>query len=134
MCPIGETQVSLFARKDENIVIHEAKDLENYRIGVVRQDLGHQLMRDAIPEKDLDIASSSEANLRKLKEGRVDLFAYDLRASRFVLNKIGLNPDDYEPVFTLKRMPLCIAFNKDADDEIVLAFQQALDEILAERQ
>ena len=133
VCPVGCNTVGIIARKRDRVVIEKPEDYEKYRIGVVREDIGHQLMRKLIPEQDLDITNSSESNLLKLKEGRIDMFPYDVAVADYVLAKLGLVPSDYEVVSVLDQSPLCIAFNKDTDDAIIEAFQEALDEIIKER-
>lgn len=133
VCPVGFNIVGVIARKRDRVVIKEPEDFERYRIGVVREDIGHQLMRKLIPEKDLDIVNSSESNLRKLQEGRIDMFVYDVQVAGFVLTRLGLDADKFETIYVLEKSPLCIAFNKDVDDAFVQKFQNALDIILKER-
>lgn len=133
VCPVGVAKIGVIARKRDRVVIKKSEDFERYRIGVVREDIGHQLMRKLVPEKDLDIVNSSEINLLKLKEGRIDMFVYDVQVAAFVLTRLGLDADSFETVYVLEKSPLCIAFNKNIDDAIIQVFQNALDEILKER-
>jgi len=132
ICPIGCLQVGLLARVDQNVQIDSPADLKRYQIGVVREDIAHQLLRDIIPEKDLDIASSSEVNLHKLKQGRIDLFAYDVNVATYLLNRVGLDPADYQTAYVLKEAPLCVAFNKETDDGLVDAFRGQLSKFLGQ--
>jgi len=132
VCPIGRIKIGLIAAKADHIVIDSPKDLEKYRIGVVREDIGHQLIRKIAPTRNLDVAHSSELNMRKLQNGRIDLFAYDVGVIQFLLPMLNLDPASYETVFVLDEQDLCIGFNKDAKDELVTAFQWALDAVNAE--
>lgn len=133
VCPVGSARIGVIGRRSDRVVIREPEDFERYRIGVVREDVGHQLMRKLVPEKDLDIVNSSEANMLKLKEGRIDLFVYDVQVADFILTRLGLDPNEFETVYTLEESPLCIAFNKDADLDLVRRFQDTLDALLEER-
>ncbi len=133
VCPVDCCTIGVIARKREHVVIKKPEDFEKYRIGVVREDIGHQMMKKLVEEKDLDIANSSESNLRKLKEGRIDLFVYDVRVIDHILSRLELDPEMYEIVYEIDSLSLCIAFNKDADDTLVQAFQEALDQILKEK-
>ncbi|WP_187170427.1 substrate-binding periplasmic protein [Salidesulfovibrio onnuriiensis] len=132
-CPVGRVRIGLIAPKAKHIVIRCPEDLRRYRIGVVREDIGHQLMRKIISDRDMDIANSSEQNMRKLLTGRIDLFSYDLNVARDVLRRLGLDPDQFETVYVLEEQDLCIGFHMDADDELVRAFQRTLDEINREK-
>jgi len=132
ICPIGCLQIGLLARVDQNVRIDSPADLQRYHIGVVREDIAHQLLREIMPEKDLDIASSSEVNLHKLKQGRIDLFAYDVNVATYLLNRIGLDPADYQTAYVLKEAPLCLAFNKETEDDLVDAFRDQLSKFLGQ--
>ncbi|WP_247648399.1 ABC transporter substrate-binding protein [Pseudodesulfovibrio sp. zrk46] len=133
VCPIGCAQIGVLARKDDGIVLKSLVDFQKYRIGVVREDIGHQLIRGFVPERYLDIANSSESNWKKLQDGRIDLFVYDAKVAAYALKYLGFDPDKYEVVYSLKKYPLCIAFNKNADETIVNAFQKELDALIQER-
>lgn len=128
--PIGHLTIGVIAQKRDKVVIKEPADFEKYRIGVVREDIGHQLMRQLIPEKDLDIVNSSDSNLRKLKERRIDLFIYDINVAWDVLRRLGMDPEKYEVVYVLEKMPLCMALNRNAAPSLVEELQRALDMVL----
>lgn len=127
VCPVGHGQLALIGNKD--LMIKVTDDLKNYRIGVIREDLGHQLTRQLLPQQKLDIANSAESNLRKLFNGRIDLFAYEINAFNMAVRNHGLNPTTFKPHYILRTLPLCIGFNKHADQELVDSFQKALDDI-----
>lgn len=131
--PIRCSSIGVIAHKRDRVTIETPSDFEKYRIGVVREDIGHQMMRQIIPEKDLDIANSSTSNLRKLKEGRIDMFIYDLEVASFVLQRLELNPQDFEVVYVLGEWGYGVAFNKNVDDELINTFQTALDEVMKTR-
>lgn len=133
VCPIACARIGVIARKEDRIRIRSLKDLEEYRIGVVREDVGHQLLEKVVDEKSFDISNSSEANLLKLKEGRIDVFIYDVNVVHFMLEKLGLQADHYETIYVLGELPFCIAFNKDSDEELVESFRNALECLLEEQ-
>jgi ABC-type amino acid transport substrate-binding protein len=128
VCPVGHGQLALIGQK--RLKIRTVDDLKHYKIGVIREDLGHQLTRQLLPNQKLDIANSSESNLRKLFDGRIDLFAYEINAFNIAVHNHGINPNTFKPHYILQTLPLCIGFNKNADPELVNSFQEALDAIL----
>lgn len=132
ICPLACAKVGIIARKRDEIVIESLDDLSGYRLGVVRQDVGHQLIRNHISDKELDIANSSEANLLKLQAGRIHMFVYDLNVVDSVLHKIGQNPNDFETVHVLGEMPFCIAFNRDTNEALLKQFRQAFEQVIQE--
>ncbi len=134
VCPVGSTRIGLLGLRERNITIRSGDDLPQYRIGTVREDIGHELIKKIVPGKSLDIANSSVLNIRKLQSGRIDLFAYDFNVAYILLRRLQLDPADYEEVYVLEELPLCIGFNKEADDELVAAFQWELDAVNAEEE
>ncbi|WP_147822366.1 substrate-binding periplasmic protein [Salidesulfovibrio onnuriiensis] len=126
-CPLGTCRISLIAAKKRAITITSIEDLEHYRIGVVREGIGHQLVSALVPDLPLDITSTPELNVRKLHAGRLDLFAFDYNVASHVMRTLEIDPAEYEEVFTLDEQKLCIGFNKEADPALVNDFQRELD-------
>lgn len=132
--PVGHAQIGIVARKEKGIKIDSLDGLKNYKIGVVREDVGHQLLRKMSPDLHLELTNSAESNLRKLKEKRIDLFVYDINVVSHVLLKSHLNPDDFETVFILKEVPFYIGFNLNTDPKLFNDFQKAFQEMQDEVQ
>lgn len=131
--PIMPLRVVVLAKKGGNVSITSAADLGKYTYGVVRDDVGMQLLQGAgVPEANLDITSDNEANAKKLEAGRVDAWAFIETAAMATIKETGLDPANYEVAYVLKELPLCYAFNKNTADAKVDAFQKALDAVKAE--
>lgn len=128
--PIGCARIGIIGRKCDEIKIRELNDLKDYSVGVVRDDVGHQLIRKELPWFKMDVANSSEANLFKLRSGRVDLFVYDLNAVDYMLRKLSLLPGEFETVYVLLETPFSIGFNLDTDEKVLRKFQKAFDEVV----
>ena len=127
--PLSRARNVLLARKDRHIQIHTAQDLLRFQIGAVRDDAGGQLVEKklGIPRERLDISSDAIFNIRKLKLGRIDLFAYDENVAHWLIRKEGLNPADFETVYVLEEGLHYIAFNKETDPTLIRDIQRALD-------
>lgn len=131
--PISTARNVLIARKDRHISLKSVAEARKYKIGVVRQDAGEQLVVKAgIALETLDRTSEALANIRKLDKGRIDLFAYDEAVTHWLMQKNGINPNDFETVAVTKKGYHFFAFHKNTPDELIRKFQQALEQLKKE--
>lgn len=134
--PIAATSISLLARKDKKIKISSVQDLSKYKIGVVRDDVGEQLLLKAgVNVANLDQIGGVNVlaqSIKKLNKGRFDLLAYDDEVAFWIIKKQGFDPDSYETVYTLKKGQLYYACNKKVSQLLIQKLQQALDELKEE--
>lgn len=128
--PVIPTKISLMAKKSKKIKLKNTEDANNYRIGVIRDDIGEQLLINSnVKELSLKRAPTPLSNVKKLAADRVDLVAYEENTAKWIMKKEGLNLADYETVHVLKEGQLYIAFNRATDDKTIVTCQKALDEI-----
>jgi len=128
--PITTITTGLIARKDRNIRIDTIEDVQKYSIGTIRDGAPEQLVLKAgIPETSLDRISNPELNIKKLKSGRIDMFAFSVPTTKYLMIKLGLDPDNYEVVYILKEVELYYAFNTTTDDTIIEHMNTALREL-----
>ena len=129
--PISSTTISIIARKDRNVKIDSEKDIAKYKIGVVRKDIGEQLMINAgIPLKKLDRIGGINVtiqSIRKLNIGRIDAWSYEENVAKWEIKANGFNPNDYEIVYKLKEGKLYYAFHKDTSNSLIQKLQNTLD-------
>ncbi len=131
--PITKTTIGIIAPKKNHIVIKNLADLNQYRVGTVLKDIGEQiLLASGVNEKQLHSISGKNAidlSFKKMKNNRIDMFAYELNAASYEAKAKGHNLDDFEAIYTLKEGELYYAFNKNTDDEIIIQWQNALDAV-----
>jgi polar amino acid transport system substrate-binding protein len=134
--PITTTTIGLIALKERGIKISSLDDLKNYKVGVVRSDIGERLLVNAgisLQELDqiggLDVTSTS---ITKLTNGRIDMWSYETNVALWEIKAEGLNADDYEIVHVLKEGELFFAFHKDTPEELLQQLQSALDTMKAD--
>ncbi len=128
--PITDLTIGLIALKKNNIQLQSLEDVKKYRVGTIRDGAPEQLVLKAgIEEKDLDRIASPDSNIKKLQAGRIDLFAFSVPSTRYLMIKLGIDPDNYESVFTLKHADLYYAFHKDTDDQLIQALNTTLQEL-----
>lgn len=130
--PVSATKIALIAKKGAGVSIASAADLGKYKYGVIRDDVGQQLLEEAgVGKGNMDITSKNETNIKKLDKGRVDAWAYEESSAKFQIKQSGLNPGDFETVYILKEATLQFAFNPGVSDATIAEFQKALDAVKA---
>lgn len=128
--PIAPTVVALIARRDRNIQINSIDEMKKYKIGVVRDDIGEQLLVKAgLSRASLEQVTDAKANILKLSKGRIDLFSYEESVTKWSLKASGLNPSEYETVYVLEQGEVYYALNKNTPESLIQKLQKALDEI-----
>lgn len=133
--PIMPARNVLMAKKSRRIKLNAIDDLNkmNYKVGVVREDIGSQLLLDAGVNKDKTFQANSGVSVAKmLHAGRVDLWAYGAPVILWNLKELGYATSDYEEVFTLSAsQQYYFALHKSTDDKVVAQLQAALDQLKA---
>ncbi|NNG02076.1 MAG: transporter substrate-binding domain-containing protein [Desulfobacteraceae bacterium] len=131
--PLSSTTVALTAMKSKNIKITSLADVNNYKVGVVRADIGEQLLLNGgVNAENLDATAKTLINIKKLQAGRIDMISYEENVTKWEIKNNGFNPDEFETVYILKEGELFYAFHKSTPDEIVRQFQKALDDLKAD--
>jgi polar amino acid transport system substrate-binding protein len=128
--PITDLTIGLIALKKNNIQLRSLEDAKKYTIGTIRDGAPEQLvLKGGLMENDLDRIASPESNIKKLQAGRIDLFAFSVPSTRYLMITLGIDPDNYESVYTLKQAELYYAFHKDTDDQVIQALNTTLQEL-----
>ncbi|USD31319.1 MULTISPECIES: substrate-binding periplasmic protein [Vibrio] len=128
--PLSTTRIVVMAKKSRNISIENAMDFAQYRIGVIRDDVGEQLMLElGVPRDSMQENSVAETLAKQLAKGRIDLWAYEENVAKWWLKKIGQDTDDYEPVFVLSEGELYYAFNLAVDEKLTEKLQRGIDQM-----
>ncbi|MEA3545177.1 MAG: ABC transporter substrate-binding protein [Thermodesulfobacteriota bacterium] len=125
---IDENLTELIARKDSNITIQTIADLHKYKIGVVINDVGEQLLlAKGVPKSNLQRVVNRDQVQHLLNSGRVDLSPDSYIGFINFYKTAGYDPNDYESVYVLNRGQISYAFNKNTPDQIIQSLQHALD-------
>ncbi|HYD62371.1 MAG TPA: transporter substrate-binding domain-containing protein [Noviherbaspirillum sp.] len=133
--PIMPSRIVLVAKKAREIRLRSIEDLNHasYKIGVVREDIGGQLLANAGVGKERTVQANSGVSVAKmLHAGRVDMWAYGAPVIMWNLKELGYPTNAYEEVFTLtESQQYYYAVNKDTDDRLVGKLQAALEQVKA---
>jgi len=127
--PIFEIELNLYALKKRNIKIKSLEDVKKYRIGTQRDDVVESLLvkKTGMNVTDFERVAASISNVKKLHAGRIDLLPQSKETTIIKCREAGIDPDEFEAVYTLDKKSNYYAFHKDTSDEIISRFQAAFD-------
>lgn len=129
--PLAPTKVGVLALKSKGLKINSVADLADLKAGVVRDDIGDELAQQA-GIKQIERVPSNDQNIKKLNEGRIDIWVFEESVAKWQIQSLGFNADDYESVWTLSESDLYYAFHKDTDDALIASIQKTLDDMKAD--
>ncbi|WP_448549387.1 substrate-binding periplasmic protein [Thalassotalea fusca] len=133
-CPIMPAEQGYLYRLAQNpYYLASLQDIRQYRIGVMREDLSHQFLRDNgfIERVNLDLSADEDINIKKLFNGRVDFVVQSPSAIKFRLNALGLSPDVVVAERELmpgNKQQHCMALNIDSDPALVKHLQATFEQ------
>ncbi|MBF4343739.1 amino acid ABC transporter substrate-binding protein, partial [Vibrio anguillarum] len=95
--PIDDIKVSVIARKGSNIKLGEPLEITSYKIGVIKDDVGEQmLLQYGVPRDSMQEATDVTMLAEQLVKKRIDLIAYDERSAHWWIKQAGYAPDQFE--------------------------------------
>ncbi|MEZ8101868.1 substrate-binding periplasmic protein [Vibrio bivalvicida] len=128
--PISKTRIVVLAKKSRNITVSQPMALAQYRIGVIRDDVGEQLLLElGVPRDSMVESSVPETLANQFVKDRIDLWAYEENVAKWWLKRGGYNTDEYEAVYVLSEGDLYFAFNLETNSDLVQQLQQGIDSI-----
>ena len=128
--PITPNHIVLFARKQDAIILNNIKSLKKYKIGVVRDDVGEQLLLSSGVDKTyLKRVNSATVLINMLDLGHINLFAYDEDVIRRLIKEAGLSVDKFEVVYTLTQGQLYFAFSLGTEQSLIDKLQTGVDRV-----
>ncbi|ELP5727161.1 ABC transporter substrate-binding protein [Vibrio vulnificus] len=132
--PIADIKAVVMARVDSDIVINDPIDMANYRIGVIRDDVGEQMLLElGVPREAMQEANYVTQLAEQLMKKRIDLLAYDESAALWFTSQAGLDPKLFKTVYILKEGELYFAFNKNVPKKLVDQLQKGIDALKKEK-
>jgi polar amino acid transport system substrate-binding protein len=131
--PILPSRVSLIAKKSRNLKINSARDMDQLKIGVVREDIGeHQLRELNVKRGAIKQSNHSYNIIQKLDKDRLDCIAYAKDVTFYIMKKYKIDPGNYEEVYLFQEGELYYAFHKETKDSILQPLQEALNSLKAD--
>ncbi|NMB78489.1 MAG: transporter substrate-binding domain-containing protein [Methanomicrobiales archaeon] len=95
-------------------------------IGVVKEDARHQFLKQN-SVTNIVTCDTDAACLRLLLDNKIDLWFGSSVNAPSVAAKDGVNPLSFTKVYTVRTVPMYIAFSNDTPDSVISEWQGALD-------
>ncbi|WFB50465.1 substrate-binding periplasmic protein [Vibrio coralliilyticus] len=126
--PIADIKIVVLARKDADITIEKPMDMANYRIGVIRDDIGEQtLLAMGLPRNSMQEANYVTTLAEQLMKKRIDLLVYAHRAAIWWSKQAEVDPSLFESVYVVREGLIYYAFNVDVKPEVLAKLQKGVD-------
>ncbi|MGL4223656.1 MAG: substrate-binding periplasmic protein [Vibrio sp.] len=126
--PIADIKVAVLARKSSQIKVNDPMELGQYRIGVLRDDIGEQqLLQLGVPRESMVEGTSVSALAEQLLKKRIDLLAYDERTAFWWMSQKNYPLEEFETVYILMQGSLYYAFNKNIEQSVLDDLQKGIE-------
>jgi polar amino acid transport system substrate-binding protein len=127
--PLATVRSSFYAPKEATIVVRDIDDArELRRIGVRRADARETYLQK-LGLINLESTNSNQSNLKKLLDGRIDLWATSNIEARGVTEQLGIAPDAIKHIYTFQQVNLYVAISKQTPMEVAHTWQRTLDQM-----
>ncbi|OMH25655.1 ABC transporter substrate-binding protein [Motiliproteus sp. MSK22-1] len=128
--PVVENKIVILSRKQDRLQIASDPDLKGLIIGVVREDIGEQIIIEKGVDRSSIVASNLASNLvQLLNRKRVDAIAYSYDVAVWNMLKLGIDPREFEISYLLLGGEMGFAFHKNTNPILLQRFQKALDDL-----
>ncbi len=127
--PIGFADEWFYAKRGSDIKISSLDDARKVKSIAVYKDDSNQLFLLEKGFTNLDVSENDVQCIKKLMDGKVDLWLGPAQGFTFLAYEAGVNPAEIEPVSYVRRADWYIAFNRQTPDATIQAWQKALDDM-----
>ncbi|MBT3879834.1 MAG: transporter substrate-binding domain-containing protein [Candidatus Scalindua sp.] len=129
--PLVPNNTVFFAKKGSGISISSMDDARKVKsIGVYKDDFGELLLKKK-GFNNLNSELDNKLNVKKLAEGKIDLWIINELTGKHMARKVGLE-DKIEKVYAVQKDYMYIAFSKSTPDTVIKEWQNVLDTIKAD--
>ena len=129
---IMKMQYHLYKLKDRNVVVKNLEDARNFTIGVMRDDVRHQYLKEKGFTR-LVVSAQSVDNFRKLLSGQVDIVPLPDDDAASLCKETNVSCETLQKIYTLDEMStgLYMAYSNSTPDAVVQRTKDAFEKIRA---
>lgn len=132
--PYYTHELSLISKNNRPLAIPTLGYAKQFSIGVVRQDMGHQMLKTlGFQASRLDLSSDIEQLHKKFIKNRFDLICYVKNAYFKYLDHLDTDPTSFKAVYQISMMRSGFGFSRQIPLSLIQKFQTALDELKADQ-
>ncbi len=125
--PLMDISHTFYKRRGSPIELDSVDDARSVdRIATYRDDIREQYLKER-GFTNLDSSPKQISGARKLLEGRVDLWFDSNLSAPQVVEQLGHDPAELEPVLAVHSNSLYIAISNETDDTVVARWQRTLE-------
>ena len=125
--PIGFADEWFYAKRGSDLKISSLDDARKVKSIAVYKDDSNQLFLIEKGFTNLDVNENDVQCIKKLMDGKVDLWLGPSEGFPFLAYQAGVNPAEIEPLSYVRRTDWYLAFNRLTPDTTIEAWQKALD-------
>ncbi|MDV7338922.1 transporter substrate-binding domain-containing protein [Terasakiella sp. A23] len=130
--PYLTVNLGVIAKKKKKFKFSSIDDLKAYKIATIENTAPEQALRKmGMPLANLKRDLFPQKNIYQIHNDHVDLLAYPLQATSYLMKQNNIDGRDYEEVFPLRQIDLYFAFSKDFDETEIQTYQKALEQVMA---
>ena len=127
--PLAEVQNAFYVVRNSNVSIQTIDDARSVEsIGIRRADVRETYL-NSIGFTNLERTNSNQSNLRKLIDGRIQLWATSDIEVRGVPEQCGIDPSAIRHAYTFNKLRLYIVISKPTPVAVVRKWQNTLNEM-----
>ncbi len=127
--PIGTADNWFYCKQGADIKIGSLDEAKKVKSIAVYQDDSNEIFLQSEGFTNLDVSQDPAECIKKLVDGKVDLWLGPSEGLQFIAYGAGINPAEIQPVKFVRRLDWYIAFNKETPDSTIQAWQKALDDL-----
>ncbi len=127
---IAPFDVYVYSAKND-LKIENLKDLKNFKIGAVKDDIRAQFLVDKGLKSNIEYAENDKKNVLKLISSRIDIMLNDKISMNYRLKNLGVSPGIVKKYIKVENLSrgLYMAFSNETPDKIVQKCRNALENL-----
>ena len=128
--PVAPLTIALSTFKDSDIKINSLNELDNYKIGIVRNDISEELLLNKkIKKRNISAVYDLNENTKKISTNRIDIIASDIASLYWIEKNDPQKKLAFKTIFVLEEGDLFFAFNKHTPDSLINSMQESLEKV-----
>jgi polar amino acid transport system substrate-binding protein len=132
--PLFNSEHVLMAKKSANLKFNNLGDVLNYRVSTIQGDISEiSLQQIGFPDFNMAKVQNLERAFIMLQSDRVDMMMVSIHSFQHLTARLNADVTKYEQVWTVNQVGNYIAFNKQTHDNVIKAYQNALDNVRSEQ-